>query len=266
MFKGYKLEKICFNNLKEHYFELGSKINRSNKRKIQDSLDSFFQRDDSLDGSLIIDNWFPQIDVNIFISHSHKDESEVIVLSGWLYDNFNIKSFIDSCVWGYGNTLTQMLDNEFSWMDSSQGIYYYDKVLQSTSHVHMMLSSALSAMIDRTECLFFYDTPNSIEPFETIDKTESPWIFSEIAFSQIVRQKIPDRIKKQIKESKYLSADGIEHFEKTLKVKYDIDTTHLKKITSRTLNLWAKNTKCLSPEEALDELYEITFPISQLLE
>lgn len=266
MFKGYKLEKIRFTENSEHYLKVGTEIHEKSKDRIQKSLNTFFQRDESLDGSKIMENWFPQLDVHVFISHSHKDEDEVISLAGWLYDNFGIKSFIDSCVWGYGNNLIQMLDNEYSWKDSSKGIYYYEKVLQSSSHVHMMLSSALSTMIDNTECLIFYDTPNSIEPFGLTDKTESPWIFSELAFSQIVRLKTPKRVKKQISERKYYSADDKEHFEKGLKIKYDINAAHLKKINADILNKWDNLANSLDSEEALDKLYEITFPITRLLE
>jgi hypothetical protein len=264
MFKGYKLEDVNFGDKSRNYQNIGLGLYENFKSQIKTSLNSFLLNDNSLDGSKIINSWFPQIKAHVFISHSHKDESKAMALSGWLSQTFGIKSFIDSCIWGYGNDLIQILDNEYSWMDKANSIYFYNKVLDSASHVHMMLSTALNMMIDKTECLIFYDSPNSIEPFETIDKTSSPWIYSEIAFSQIVRLRIPSRVSKIIKETKYFSADGIDHIEKALKVKYDIDSSHLKDINASTLNKWSKYPNLTNAEDALDKLYEITFPITEL--
>jgi hypothetical protein len=264
MFKGFKLEDIDFGENLSYFKNLGLGLYENYNSQIKKSLNSFLLNDNSLDGSKIINSWFPQINAHIFISHSHKDESKVIALSGWLFKTFGIKSFIDSCIWGYGNELIQILDNEYSWMDEVNKIYYYNKVLDSASHVHMMLSTTLNAMIDKTECLIFYDTPNSIEPFETIDKTCSPWIYSEIAFSQIVKIRLPSRLSKVIKEERYLSADGADHFEKALKVKYDVDSSHLKEIDISTLIEWSKYSQLSNAEDALDKLYELTFPITKL--
>ena len=197
------------------------------------------------------------------ISHSHRDESKVLELAGWLLNRFGIKSFIDSCIWGYGNDLIQMLDNNYSWLDEENKIYFYHKVIESTNHVHMMLNTALNAMIDKTECLIFYETPNSIESFENSDKTESPWIYSEIAFSQVVQQRIPHRVRELITESRTFS-DGVEHFEKALRVKYDVNSSHLVKINYKTLNQWMKYPIKNDPEGALDYFYEITYPMKKI--
>lgn len=40
-----------------------------------------------------------------------------------------------------------------------------------SSNAHLMLSSALSMMIDKYEALFSYDTPNSISARDVITKT-----------------------------------------------------------------------------------------------
>lgn len=53
----------------------------------------------------------------------------------------------------------------------------------------MIFSVALTQMIDNTECLFFQNTPNSITPNATINHTESPWIYFEIAMSRLIRKK-----------------------------------------------------------------------------
>lgn len=262
MFKGYKLDKIDFDGSLDHYKEIGQRIFILQKSEVEKTLNDFFLSDNSLDAVKIVNSWFPGIKAHAFISHSHKDEDEVIALAGWLYKNFNIISFIDSCVWGYGNDLIQILDNQYSWLDKTQRIYHYNKVLYSASHVHMMLSTALNTMIDNTECLIFYDTPNSIQSFENKDKTESPWIYSEIAFSETVRMKYPKRLKVPIFESREFSAGGkLDTLEKSLKVKYDISTKHLKEINADHLIRWYNSGNYTNAEDALDKFYEITFPL-----
>ncbi len=262
MFKGFKLSSIDFGGKSNFYRTIGQEQYGKYESRIKKTLKSFLFNDNSLDGSKIIEYWFPSVDVDIFISHSHKDKSTVLELSGWLSHEFGIKSFIDSCIWGYGNELIRLLDDEYSWLDEANRVYNYRKVVNSTSHVHMMLSTALNAMIDKTECLFFYDTPNSIESFENTDKTNSPWIYSEIAFTHIVRQRIPERVRNLITETRSYS-DGVEHFEKALKVKYDVDSSHLVEINAEILNKWTEFYSRRNDEIALDLLYEMTYPLKK---
>lgn len=262
MFKGFKLEQVSFQN--SLYLDRGRELYENHKLQVKKSLDSFVLKDNSLDGSKIIDTWFPQINADVFISHSHSDETLAITFAGWLFENFKIVAFVDSCLWGYSNDLIQLLDNEYSWLDRDRNLYNYQKVLYSTSHVHMMLSTALEMMIFKTECLIFFDTPQSIKQYENVDKTESPWIYSEIAFSQIGRLTIPDRFKGKITESKYFSADGrSDGIEKSLSIKYDLYSKHLTPINADTLNLWVKQPNLNNAEVALDKLYEIALPVKK---
>ena len=56
-------------------------------------------------------------------------------------------------------------------------MYDYNKRNYSTSHVHMMLSTALTMMMDEAECVIFLNTPNALSTKDIVHKTESPWIF-----------------------------------------------------------------------------------------
>ena len=59
-----------------------------------------------------------------------------------------------------------------------------------------MLNSALNHMLDKTECLWFINTENSVIPLDKIgkpDQTISPWIYSEIVMANTLRKKIPER-------------------------------------------------------------------------
>jgi hypothetical protein len=154
-----------------------------------------------IDGTSIQNSWFPEIEANVFISHSHQDRKIAQNLAAWLYESFGIISFIDSDIWGYANDLLKQIDDNFClYQDHVHNIplYNYEKRNFSTAHVHAMLSNALIQMIDQTECLFFLNTPNSISVENTVnDKTTSHWLYLELMVSQFIRQRIPERYSQQ---------------------------------------------------------------------
>lgn len=267
MFKGFKLEKVDFGKDLDTFHKIGETIYTQQIDFVRKSLNDFLTKEQFLDGDRIIKSWFPKINADIFLSHSHADEKLVIALAGWLYQNFELTSFIDSCVWGYGNDLIKQLDDQYSLIEGQKNLYSYNKVLLSASHVHMMLATALSTMIDKTECLIFFDTPNATQPFDQSDKTESPWIYSEILFSEIIRKTIPPRLLVLIEDKRrtFSALATNEERQKSLHVKYDVNSSHLKKIDVRTLIEWQKYNSTCKKEKALDKLYELTFPVSELL-
>ena len=268
MYRGFNLllEDNCF---EKRYFEafkeVGSKSFSSQKTSIVKTIKSFVRNDGSLDGSMMQANWFPQIEADIFISHSHKDEDLALALAGWLKVSFGLTAFIDSCVWGYANKLLKMIDNEYCYQKETN-TYNYQKRNYSTSHVHMMLSVALTQMIDNTECLFFLNTPNSITPDDTIIKqTESPWIYSEIAATRLIRKRPREehRLKRMVES---FSKGGSP----TLRIRQDIPVDHLTDIDNCVLSNWGNKwqevyTNHDFPQysedlsvHVLDKLYELT--------
>ena len=270
MYRGFNflLEDSCFEKgYFEAFKEVGSESFSSQKTSIVKRINSFVRNDGSLDGSMMQANWFPQIKADIFISHSHKDKDLALALAGWLKVSFGLTAFIDSCVWGYANKLLKMIDNEYCYQKETN-TYNYQNRNYSTSHVHMMLSVALTQMIDNTECLFFLNTPNSITPDDTIiKKTKSPWVYSEIAMSRLIRKKeLKEYRDVVLMESQRAFAEG-----GTLDVRYDLPTEHLTEIDAEILESW-ENSWCLlnSPKHeylqhpkkirvyALDKLYELT--------
>lgn len=257
------LYKDYFSDQK-YFFDIGSSHLLEYRTKVEETINSFVLTDASLDGSQMQANWFPQINADVFISHSHRDEELAIIFAGWLYEAFGLTAFIDSCVWGYANNLLRKIDNQYCRREATNS-YDYNKRNYSTSHIHMMLSVALSQMIDNTECLFFLNTPNSITPRTVIQQTESPWIYSEIAMSRLIRRKpLNEHRIQRITES--FSSGG------ELRVKYFLPTDHLITVDSDTLLDWQKNwnnrsdvgTKNKYPQytldfkhHALDDLYEL---------
>ena len=175
------------------YADYGEEMLKADRTTVQNKLKKFLLSDGSLDGSKMQENWFPQIEADVFISHSHRDEELALGLAGWLKEHFGLKAFIDSAVWGYANDLLKDIDNKYC-LQTGRQVYNYQKRNQSTSHVHMMLSVALNQMIDNTECLFFLNTPNSVSIGASIGgTTPSPWIYSEIAMSRL-KEKAPEKI------------------------------------------------------------------------
>jgi len=221
------------------------------KKDIKLVLENFILSNGKIDGSSLINNWFPKIHADIFISHSHKDKNLAIAFAEWLFEEFGLITFVDSCIWGNSTELLLEIDKEFSDFDPNRNTYNYTKRNNSTSHVHMMLSTALSMMIDKVECVFFLNTPNSITTSDVILKTESPWIYSELAMTQIIRKKTPDRL---IEKTEYFSEEPL--IEK-LMVEYQLDLSHLHEIDVETLELWENKSTFLDASAALDYLYKL---------
>lgn len=251
MYRGFNL-KINFKN--NDYYKQGLFIFKHMKAKVRTILSDFAFDDRTLNGAKMQKNWFPEVKAKIFISHSHKDKKLAITLAGWLYEEFGIIAFIDSCIWGCSDELLKIIDKKYCRQPNSN-TYNYQQRNFSTSHIHMMLSTALSMMIDKTECLFFINTPSSISTEEVIDNTESPWIYFEISISQIIRQKTPSRLSKESLERNF--SRGLEWFT----IKHEVDLAHLTKLNNASLNLWSNTfTKTLHEnphENPLDTLYKL---------
>ncbi|MDY4789745.1 MAG: hypothetical protein SO179_04145 [Bacteroidales bacterium] len=237
MYRGFKLEisEDDFNNntssnlnkissydqfIYDNYYKKGFDLFESYEINVETNLKKFIS-DGKLDGTAIQDNWFPEIsDCHIFISHSHKDKELAIALAGLLKEEYNLNSFIDSCIWGYADKLLKIIDNE--WCKNPDNLNYnYKKRNSSTSHVHMMLNMALMQMIDKTECLFFLNTPNSISLSDIKTQTLSPWIYSEIGISRMIEKKSKRRLEA------FCEGGQIKHFISDAKITYDLNLSHL---------------------------------------
>lgn len=216
-----------------------------NETRIRESLKDFMFVDGSIDGDKLKQAWFPNISTpHVFISHSHKDLALAEGLASWLYEKFEIHSFIDSHVWGYANELLRLLDDKYA-LPAGSNTYNYNIRNETTSHVHMMLSNALNEVIDNTECLFFLNTDNAINNIalshEADDhRTASPWIMSELATSLIVRKK--PNVNRPVLITK---SANLEHniFESTsrsdeLIIQYKAPIEHLTKLSAAELFMW----------------------------
>ena len=250
MFASFKMELPNFSpDDLEKLYSIGKKQYDSQKKSIQQSLDVYLAPNGSLKASEIEGDWFPTIKADVFLSHSHKDENQVIAFAGYL-NKLGISSFVDSCVWGYANDLIKQIDDKYcvqSIKPSGGHTYDYDKRNYSTAHVHMLLNGALLKMLDKTECLIFLDTPNSLRT-EEISKgvTNSCWIYSELLMSGSIEKKAP------IRKGVYKLNESFDYSE--LSVDYDVDISHLIKLSLSDISK-AREQSLRHRTYILDELY-----------
>lgn len=151
-----------------------------------------------IDADQIQQNIFPNYNkYDVFISHSHQDLELVQKFAYYLRNTLGLKVFIDSEVWGYVDDLLMSVNNQYAKI--GEKLYDYKKCNLNASVIYLMLSNAIHDVINETECLFFINTPNSINSEENIEETtESPWIYDELKTTSIIKPKIPDRIKAMI--------------------------------------------------------------------
>lgn len=245
MFRGYNL---TLNKDLSEFKSRGEELNAVNRAAVKKAFDMFIEKDGVIDGSQLQEYWFPQVSADVFISHSHKDRDVATSFAGWLSKTFQLKPFIDSCVWGYADDLLKQINNKYC--KNSSGNYEYEKIMNSASHIHMMLVSALGTMIDNTECLVFLNTPNSISAQTVVSKTQSPWLYMEIATSGIIRRKDPQSHRQIMESASLIRKTEVAK----LKVEYDVSLNSLTTITEISLAQW-KESYAKQSKHALDILY-----------
>ena len=125
------------------HVQTGRDLFEEDSKKIRKELKDFILDNGNIDGTSLKEHWFPLISADIFLSHSHKDIEKVKGFAGWLYNEFGLRAFIDSSVWGYCDELLLEIDKKYCFQPK-RDTYSYEKRNHTTSHVHMMLSSALT--------------------------------------------------------------------------------------------------------------------------
>lgn len=255
MYRKIRLDGDFYLNIlspekQKEYKEIGEEILRETKIKTKKALDDYLLPDKSINVENLEQDWFPQIKADIFLSHSHKDKEKALILAGILKKEFKLTVFIDSSVWGYANDLLREIDKKYSL--NSSGSYDYDKSTWSAANVHLTLMMALKKMIDKTECLMFLNTPNSIKISESGSKdyTGSPWIYSEIEIANSLKITEPERIIK--KYSEFAKEPLMESATYT----YKVDFKDFLKLTEDKFKYWYLLRNKMV-ENHLDALYTI---------
>lgn len=252
LFKGFNLK------IDEDYFARweakGRALHKQRKDVVKAELDKYYRSDGQISASKVVNSWFPAIEADVFISHSHADSSLALGMAGWLKETFGLDAFIDSTVWGYSEELLRQFDNAHCYNEKSE-TYSYKKRNKTNSHVNIMLSTALHNMIDACECVIFLNTPNSVscKGYIEDDATNSPWIFSEISMTRLIERK-EKRPLPQFMRKAYGAFDFVTE---SLDIAYDLPLAHLIPLDSSDLEQWQSTVSASSQEgpETLDDLY-----------
>ena len=218
-----------------------------------------------IDADQIQQNIFPNYNkYDVFISHSHQDLELVQKFAYYLRNTLGLKVFIDSEVWGYVDDLLMSVNNQYAKI--GEKLYDYKKCNLNASVIYLMLSNAIHDVINETECLFFINTPNSINSEENIEETtESPWIYDELYTTSIIKPKISDRIKAMIdvykihqKSSQNVIVDSAEPVWIRDVTK---EVNSLEVLPNRILVEWQNKYELDRTHDALVEFYLILFNI-----
>jgi len=249
MFAGFNLDisKSFFDsqmNTFQEYQEIGKEHLKSQSHGVERALDTYINNN-IVNGSKIQKDWFPEINTDIFLSHSSVDKELVNAIAGWLNCTFGLSCFIDSNVWCYAGNIADKLNDKFSnkRVDGDGGfLYSHKKCLKVSEHVNTMLNIALQRMIDKCESVFLVNTENSIpinSDSDSIDVTYSPWIYSELVCSEIIQKKplylyrYSTTLEHSFNESK-----DISDIDETLTISYNAPVKHLIKIDEDVLERW----------------------------
>ncbi|WP_318492527.1 hypothetical protein [Photobacterium leiognathi] len=273
MFKGYDIINKCdevikrFDDLYQDpkFQQSVDDFLKTSNTKIHTELDDFYFKEGVLDGSLLQKTWFPFLEEShIFLSHSHKDKNIAETLAFLFHEVLEINVFIDSQVWGYADDLLRKVDEKYSYNEKTN-TYCYSTRNRTTSNIYLILQNALNCMIDKSECLLFLNTKNTIEKFTNsglIDqRTSSPWIMSELQFSSMVRRREHPFANRSVKfEESVIKSESTENV-LNFEVSHVVATNHLiqKNLDDILKWLFYCFENDLKGYQALTSLYDNTF-------
>lgn len=198
----------------------------------------------------------PVSNYDIFISHSHKDINLAKGLAGYLEEYCKVSCFIDSLYWGNIDELLEEFNKKSLHEDKATGKEYFDH--QSTKevakHANMILASALTEMINNSECVFFLNTDNSvISGSDVINKNEtsSPWIYHEIFITSIIYRRETRRY--ALFKGQQIECNLIKRLPRFI---YSLDLTGMTNLNDNDILNWGSKLNS-NNAHPLDVLYKL---------
>lgn len=246
MYRGFSLDvdEASINKLiPEYRWHLYNPkfVNSDRTQNIWDALTENIVLEHSIDVDKLQSDWFPTIKSDVFLSHSHKD-IELAKKISYLLNKIKLSTFIDSEVWGYSDDLVkQIKEKYYGHVDSLT----HNRIV---AHVNIMLASALTKMMNNTECVIFLNTPNSIIPDKYSDskKTTSPWIYHELFISSVLPVNPP------LRKSRPHSVVN-----EATQILYTPPLEHLTDLVDSDFNRWIDEVERNSFYHSLDVLYAL---------
>lgn len=222
MHKSFKIEKTDLDYLINRHESAFATLSDSSldcfKKVEEDKLDDVIYQaaNGKIDGDEIIKAYFPSMTPHVFISHSSKDKKTAIKFANYLFQKHGITSFIDSQIWGHIDHALEILNGKYSKLRKENNgsiIYSHRKANIISSNIYAMLNIALMKTMDGSDGLILISSENSVggDGYDVEDllankyATESPWIYSEINFSKMLRPRMHER-------PQIYALDGTESF------------------------------------------------------
>ncbi|MCO8161091.1 toll/interleukin-1 receptor domain-containing protein [Pseudomonas sp. 21LCFQ010] len=207
--------------LQKHELDLSNRVVNLKKYFLSDGR--------SIDAEQVAKHLFPQMQCDVFISHSFNDRDKAVQLAHDL-GQYGITAFIDSVFWGSSYDLLRAIDNKYS-IPEGKTQYDYQRVTRSAGHVNIILATALQKMIMNSSMLIFLSTENSISTKHSIQdekKTHSAWIHMELMFSHMLWGM--ERGRNML--------DGMESLTEAPSIFHKAETEHLKTLGYRSFSTW----------------------------
>ena len=111
MYRAYKI--VVDDGFKAEIEPSGEEIPEF--RNLRPKLSEMIKQSSLTAGNLVADSiwdeWFPEVNADVFISHSSKDVDLAKMFAQWLKKNFSLSAFIDSDIWGHSDDLLKEIDN-----------------------------------------------------------------------------------------------------------------------------------------------------------
>ena len=210
-----------------------------------------YSRSGIVDAKKLEDDWFGNVKADVFISHSHADEQLALTLANGLNAKLGLTCFVDSYVWGFADELLKEIDDEYCY-NTDKLTYSYEQRNKSTAHVHLMLCAALNKMVDSCEAIIFLNTPQSLVTSDLLKSasnlTASPWIYTELIASKLMRRTVPKRTGVLKKANESIEARNLPTFV------YETSLSHMTTLSAQDLKKWADCRE--KGGAALDNLYD----------
>jgi len=236
MFKAYdlKISESAFTEKFPGFYASAFKVSSAlQKSSIDAAVESLF----SLDATEIRKMWFRDSQIDVFLSHSSKDGELAKMFGSYLQKTFGLDVFIDSEAWHHMDAMLKELDQKYCVSERNPNgtvkTYSYDNRNVTTSHVHMILSHALTKMIDNAECFIYLNTSNStMRQDDNSIETASPWLFHELAMVEFIEEKSPQPI---LENFTFDSADNRTYGPT---IKYSVEPKRLIPLTLDKIKIW----------------------------
>lgn len=187
MKNGYILDLVKWRRsvderIYQRYFDHGMSLRNNAKKETCLTIQECKEPDGRINAEDITNELFAAFDADVFLSHSHKDIKTVTAFAGYL-DSIGARPFVDSFVWGDAYELLWNVNDIYSRNDN--GDLDYNDTAYAAAQIYMILNGALIDMMDRTENFLLLGTEEIIQN----GRTTSPWIYSELLYSKILRPK-----------------------------------------------------------------------------